>query len=772
MTYAEAKRSLAPRMEELCRQLLPNGTREGTTWRVGNIGGDRGQSLEVELQGPKAGLWLDRAGNDKGDAIHLIAQALKITNFQALQWVHKFLGIPFPAKASTTPKPVDPLQFKHPRHKDVPASAFWTYHDDQGGIIAYAVRYNLPPKPEQTKPRKVVIPFRWIGGRWRSRGWKKDDGENSPLYNLHHLVSRPSFPVLLVEGEKTAEAALRFFPTYICTTWQGGSESFSKADLAPLQGRDVVFWPDNDEPGIAVVDEVLASLPQARVVELPPCMPHKWDLADPVPEGIDVIAIEAAARKAPPRPQKEPMLPVNPDARTTKADQNDKPFRLPRSDDDFSQAFLDARRDRLRFCPDLESWLHFSPDQGWRRDETGVAYATLLEFARQLVVEGLEEAKKLEDPQTFVRDLTRLKDRRRLDPALHLSTTDPRIVVRALDLDSRPEVIACTNGIVDVLTGNFTPFDRQILVTRRLAVAFDPDAKAPIWDRFLSEVQPDPTMRAFLQRLLGSALFGAVRDHILPFHHGTGANGKSTALETVLDLFGGYGAKLTNSLVYATRNGASPYLELAGLFGARLAIGQENAQGGSLNEELLKAITGGDRVKGRFHHANFIEGPASYKVHLVGNHKPLIAGTDDGIWRRFVLIPWPVSIPPEQRDPLLRERITQEAPGLLNWLLQGCIAWNRDGLQIPDRCRALTNDFRQESDELADFIGETMTKDPESYCLKGEVYNAYKQWAEEGGLRPKTKRQLSTALQERGFESGRTSTTRDHSWIGWTLNQQ
>jgi len=491
--------------------------------------------------------------------------------------------------------------------------------------------------------------------------------------------------------------------------------------------------------------------------------------------GDGAVSQSAQTTPDPLNPQPVPFVDLEPTAKASSVKTKDdkaEPFRLPRSDDDFSQAFLSARGNRLRFCPDLDTWLHFSPEEGWRRDETRQAYATLLEFARQLVKDGLEEAKKLEDPASFVAQLTRLKDRRRLDPALHLSTTDPRVVVRALDLDSRPEVIGCTNGILDVLTGNFTTFNRDTLVTRRLAVAFDPDAKAPTWERFLSEVQPDPTMRAFLQRLLGSALFGAVRDHVLPFHHGTGANGKSTALETILDLFGGYGAKLTNSLVYASRNGAPPYLELAGLFGARLTIGEENAQGGALNEELLKAITGGDRVKGRFHHCNFIEGPATYKVHLVGNHKPLIAGTDDGIWRRFVLIPWPVSIPPERRDPLLRERITREAPGLLNWLLQGCIDWSRDGLQIPEACRAITNDFRQESDELADFIGETLTKDPERYCLKGEVYTVYKRWAEEGGLKPKTKRQLSTALQERGFESGRTSTTRDHSWIGWALNQE
>lgn len=310
MTYAEAKRSLAPRMEELCRQLLPNGTREGTCWRVGNIAGDRGQSLEVELQGPKAGLWLDRAGSDKGDGIDLIAQARGITNFQALQWAHEFLGIPVPAKASTSPKAVDPLKFKHPKFKAIPAAAAWPYRDPQGQIIAYAVRFDLPPKPDDTKPRKDVIPFRWLNGKWLNKGWPKDGPERSPLYNLHHLTDRPTFPVLLVEGEKTADAAFRIFPTRIVTTWQGGSKAFAKAGLELLQGRDVVFWPDNDEPGLAVVDEVLAALPQTRVVSLPLGLPVGWDLADPVPEGIDVIAIEAAARKAAPRPQKAPMLPV------------------------------------------------------------------------------------------------------------------------------------------------------------------------------------------------------------------------------------------------------------------------------------------------------------------------------------------------------------------------------------------------------------------------------------------------------------------------------
>ena len=635
--------------------------------------------------------------------------------------------------------------------------ATYDYLDEAATLLFQVVRFE-PKDFRQRRPNGKD----WI---WKINGVRKVIFK---LSDVRWAISDKR-PVIITEGEKDALSLITKGWQATCNPMGAGKWEPGYTEM--LKGGDILITPDNDPAGekhLAIVANALqGNVDRLRVLRMPNELNGSKvkDASDFFAAGGTIHQFQELIDNAPDWIQADTK--DEPEAAPA-----DEPFRLPRSDDDFSQAFLKACGDRLRFCPDLETWLHFSPDEGWRRDETGQAYTTLLKFARQLVVAGLEEAKTHEDPQPFVAQLTRLKDRRRLDPALHLSTTDPRVVVRALDLDSRHEVIGCTNGILDVLTGNFAPFNRDVLVTRRLAVAFDPDAEAPTWERFLSEVQPDPIMRAFLQRLLGSALFGGVRDHILPFHHGTGANGKSTALETVLDLFGGYGAKLTNSLVYSTRNGAPPILELAGLFGARLAIGEENAQGGALAEDLLKKITGGDRVKGRFHHANFIEGPASYKVHLVGNHKPLIAGTDDGIWRRFVLIPWPVSIPPEQRDPLLRERITREAPGLLNWLVQGCIAWNRDGLKIPESCQALTKDFRQESDELADFVGERLTKDAEHYCLKGDVYNAYKRWAEGGGLRPMTKRQLSTALQERGFESWRTSATRDHAWIGWTINQQ
>ena len=653
---------------------------------------------------------------------------------------------------------------------------------------------HIKPATSQVQPirkRKIVATYDYTDEaatllfqvvRFEPKGFcqRRPDGNGGWIWNLNNVrkvifklsdvrwAITEQRPVIITEGEKDALSLISKGWKATCNPMGAGKWEPGYTEM--LKGGDILIAPDNDPAGeehLAVVANALrGNVDRLRVLRIPKELNGSKvkDASDFFTAGGTIDQFQELIDNA------LDWIPAD-----TKDKQDtapaEQPFRLPRSDDDYSQAFLAARGNCLRFCPDLKTWLHFSPGDGWLRDETDVAYATLLEFARRLVVAGLEEAKTLEDPQPFVAQLTRLKDRRRLDPAVHLSKADPRVVVRALDLDNRPEIIGCTNGILNVLTGNFTPFDRDVLVTRRLRVAFDPDAQAPTWERFLSEVQPDPIMRAFLQRLLGSALFGAIRDHILPFHHGTGANGKGTTLETVLDLFGDYGASLSSEFVYMTRNGASPQLELANLMGARLALGSENAKGGAFNEDLLKKITGGDRLKGRFLYSNPVEAAASYHVHLVGNHMPVISGTDDGIWRRFVLIQWPISIPPEQWDLLLRERIAKEKPGLLNWLLQGCIAWNRDGLRIPEFCRAITNDFRQESDELADFIGETMTKDPECYCLKGEVYSAYKRWAEGSGLRPMTKRQLSTALQERGFESGRTSTTRDHSWIGWTINQ-
>jgi len=311
-------------------------------------------------------------------------------------------------------------------------------------------------------------------------------------------------------------------------------------------------------------------------------------------------------------------------------------------------------------------------------------------------------------------------------------------------------------------------------VTRRLAVAFDAAAAAPTWEKFLAEVQPEPEMREFLQRLCGYALTGEIREHCLPFHYGGGANGKGTFLEHgMLKLSGNYGAKLTDSLVYVSDRGTLPYLELANLCGKRFALGEENSESGKLNEALLKAITGGDKQKGRFHYGNFVEYFPTYKIALVGNHKPRIDGTDDGIWRRFLLVDWKVQIPEQKRDSTLKDRLAVEMPGILNWCIAGARNWLSSGLRPPESCKTATAAFRDKSDDLVEFIAENFEQDAAAYCTKGEVFEAYQRWAnQQGNRRPMTKRTLGFQLVNRGWQEFRSGHEKSHCWAGWKLNNQ
>ena len=238
----------------------------------------------------------------------------------------------------------------------------------------------------------------------------------------------------------------------------------------------------------------------------------------------------------------------------------------------------------------------------------------------------------------------------------------------------------------------------------------------------------------------------------------------------MLKMMGDYGAKLTDSLVYANDRGTLPHLEIANLCGKRFGLGEENSEAGRLNEAVLKAITGGDRQKGRFHYSNFVEYFPPYKIALVGNHKPRIGGIDEGFWRRFLLIDWPVMIPAEKRDGKLPEKLAAEMPGILNWCLAGARAWDADGLNPPASCTEATADFRETSDSLAEFIAESFEKKPNGVVTKSEAFTAYVEWAgSQGQTRTMTKRSLAGQLVLRGWSELVGTNKHAGCWTGFAV---
>ncbi len=447
-----------------------------------------------------------------------------------------------------------------------------------------------------------------------------------------------------------------------------------------------------------------------------------------------------------------------------------------RNDIGYADKFVERFGREIRYCSGDKKWLIFDAEHGWQRDATQRIHAFAADFARELFQRATADAAST-TPEEAIKLITRvaaLGDRRRIEPALVFASSDPSIVVTPDQLDADAYLVGVQNGVVNLRDGSFLPHHPGRLVTRQLAAKYDPAATAPTWQQFLEVVQPDPEMRSFLQRLAGYALTGAIREQVLPFHFGTGANGKGTFLEhALLKLCGSYGAKLTDSLVYLNVTGSVPHLEIADLRGKRFALGEENADGGRLNERLLKSMTGGDRQKGRGHYADFSEYFPTYKIHLVGNHRPRIDGTDDGIWRRFLLVDWPVQIPPEREDRNLSGKLAKEMSGILNWAIVGALEWHTNGLNPPQCCKIATNAYRAQSDKLGDFIGECFSPDETATASKASTYRVYLDWCEREGVHPRfrhSKRALGIQLVNRGWQEGREGHDRQHCWVGHRLH--
>jgi putative DNA primase/helicase len=427
----------------------------------------------------------------------------------------------------------------------------------------------------------------------------------------------------------------------------------------------------------------------------------------------------------------------------------------------YADSFIAKYGDGIRFIAGEETWLIFDKEKGWHRDTSREIEGLAAEFARGLYHAALEEAKTLPPKEAAPRitSVSRLGDKRRITPALQLASANRSIVVSPADLDMDTHLLGTRNGVVDLRDRSFHPHSTERMVTRSVACDYDPEASCPTFLNFLEKVQPDPEVRAFLQRLCGYALTGNNGEHILPFHYGVGANGKGTFLEqTIFKLMGSYACKLTDSLVYANPRGKeNNLLEIAGLCGIRFALGEENADGGCLNESLLKGMTGGDRQKGRHHYKDFFEFNPTAKIHLVGNHRPRITGRDDGIWRRFRLIDWSIKIPEEERDLKLDQKLQPEFPGILNWMIEGALALKERGTCPPECIRLATEKFREDSDSFGEFLTEATINDPDGVIYKADLYTLYKEYCDDQEIQKTfrfSKKKVGKLVFERGYDEG------------------
>jgi P4 family phage/plasmid primase-like protien len=321
-------------------------------------------------------------------------------------------------------------------------------------------------------------------------------------------------------------------------------------------------------------------------------------------------------------------------------------------------------------------------------------------------------------------------------------------------LDQQPWLFNCVSGTIDLRTGEHREHRQEDLITNLSPVEYDPKADCPTWLEFLDTVLAgDQELIAFLQRATGYSLTGSTAAHCLFMLYGNGRNGKTTFLEVLAHIMGTYGQSASMEMFLAKNVEGIPN-DLAALHSARFVTGVETEDGRRLAEAKVKQITGGDTITARFLHKEFFQFQPQFKIWMGTNHRPVIRGTDEGIWRRIRLVPFTVYIPDGKVDETLREKLIAEAPGILNWMLKGLEDYRLGGLLEPEAVLNATEDYRKAEDWLQRFLDTetTPSANPSARVQARKLYQRYRRWAEEAKEHVQSERKFNEALESHGIE--------------------
>jgi putative DNA primase/helicase len=402
---------------------------------------------------------------------------------------------------------------------------------------------------------------------------------------------------------------------------------------------------------------------------------------------------------------------------------------LPSDMGNAARLIMRYRRD-IRYCGAWGTWMIWDGCR-WKRDEKLEILRLAKETALGLFDQAEQAARKGASSATLARWAARSQERGRLEAMIALAR--PEAAVTPDELDRDPFVLNVENCTIDLRNGEARPHRRENMITKLATVVFDPQAKCPRWDKFLSEIfDGNRAVIAYFQHLVGHCLTGDVSEQFLHVFHGSGQNGKSVLTDTLVNLLGDYAAIVPADLLVTRRDTEHP-TELTTLCGRRLAVASESEDGQRLRISRVKALTGDSTLTARYMRADYFSFQRTHKLILVTNHTPRIADDTIAIWRRVRLLPFTVQFPLEHQDKDLLRKLRDEYSGILNWCVEGCLAWQEDGLQAPPEVQAATESYRAEEDNLTDFFGEKCFFDNFAFMGKTELYKAYEVWAVEQG---------------------------------------
>jgi putative DNA primase/helicase len=414
------------------------------------------------------------------------------------------------------------------------------------------------------------------------------------------------------------------------------------------------------------------------------------------------------------------------------------------TDESLALRFAQQHAGDLRYVAGWGRWLEWTGKR-WKVDDTlrafdlsrAICRAASAECNKGKVAASLASAKTVNAVQSLAR-------------------ADRRLAATIDQWDQDIWLLNTPAGTVDLKTGKLRDHRTEDYITKTTAVP--PAGDCPLWRAFLVRITGgDKQLELFLQRMAGYALTGSVSEHALFFGHGTGANSKGVFVNTIAAIMGDYATTAPMETFISSTGDRHP-TDLAGLRGARLVTAQETEEGRRWAEAKIKTLTGGDRVSARFMRQDFFEFCPQFKLLIVGNHKPGLRGVDEAIRRRMNLIPFTVTIPEGERDEKLPEKLRDEWPSILAWMIEGCAEWQGEGLAKPEAVRKATDAYLAAEDAIAEWMAECCTVKVAFTASSSSLFKSWAKWAIGAGELPGSQKRFSQALEDRGFSKvhGRT----------------
>jgi len=429
-----------------------------------------------------------------------------------------------------------------------------------------------------------------------------------------------------------------------------------------------------------------------------------------------------------------------------------------------AQRIVKHHGQNIRYCHAFKKWYIWTGKR-WLVDPSGAILRLAKETVRTIYTEA-SEATADDIRKNLAKHAIRSEAEARIKAMVSLTESELGIPVQPEQLDANKWLLNCQNGTIDLYSGTLQQHQREDYITKILPVGYDPNATCNTWLQFLDDIMAgNQGLINFLQRAVGYSLTGSTQEQVMFIMHGSGRNGKSTFIDTIIALLSEYAKQTPTDALMVKKNNGIPN-DIARLKEARFVSAVETEEGHRLAEVLVKQLTGGDTITARFLHQEFFEYKPQFKIWLATNHKPIIRGTDYAIWRRIRLIPFNVTIAEEKVDKHLPEKLKNELQGILYWAVKGCLEWQKNGLQEPKEVIAATESYRAEMDIIADFIDERCIVKPYAKAKVSDVYKAYIEWCEVNGEKSLNRRAFGDRLRERGFNSRKGGHDGIYMWEG------